>query len=103
MEKLKERWGITSNFQVAIIFIVFAITGSSAAKLAGPLMDLLNITKENTNGWIYWPIRILLIFPVYQVLLVFFGWLFGQFKFFWNIEKKMLQRLGLGFLFVKSE
>ena len=42
---------------------------------------------------------ILLIFPVYQILLVAFGWLFGQFKFFWNMEKKMLRRLGLGFLF----
>jgi hypothetical protein len=25
--------------------------------------------------------------------------LFGQFKFFWAFEKKMLKRLGLGFLF----
>jgi hypothetical protein len=40
-----------------------------------------------------------LIFPIYQVLLVFFGFIFGQFKFFWNFEKKMLSRMGLGFLF----
>ncbi|MGB5647230.1 MAG: DUF6787 family protein, partial [Muriicola sp.] len=30
--------------------------------------------------------------------LVLFGWLFGQFRFFWNFEKKMLHRIGLGFL-----
>jgi len=30
MEKLKEKWGITNNFQLIIIFIVFAITGSSS-------------------------------------------------------------------------
>ena len=92
MEKLKKRWGITSNFQLIIIFIVFAITGSTAAKLAEPLTVFIGLSKDNL--WIYWPIRILLIFPIYQVLLIFFGWLFGQFKFFWNFEKKMLKRMG---------
>ncbi len=96
MEKLKKRWGIDSNFQIIIIFIVFAITGSVSAKLAAPFTEFIGITKENVSGWIYWPIRILLIFPIYQVLLVFFGWLFGQYKFFWAFEKKMLKRLGLG-------
>jgi hypothetical protein len=32
------------------------------------------------------------------VLLVFMGWLFGEFRFFWEFEKKMLRRTGLGFL-----
>lgn len=99
MEKLKKRWGIHSNFQLLIIFIVFTITGSAAAKLAEPLTNFIGLQQETTNPWIYWTVRILLIFPVYQVLLIVFGWLFGQFKFFWNFEKKMLSRLGLGFLF----
>lgn len=97
MKKLKERWGITTNWQLTVIFIVFAITGSTSAKFAGPLTDTIGITKE--MGWyIYWPVRILIIFPIYQVLLVFFGWLFGEFSFFWNFEKKMLRGMGLGFL-----
>lgn len=98
MEKLKQRWGIESNFQIVVIFIVFAITGSVAAKLAEPATALIGLDYETTNAWLYWIIRILLIFPIYQVLLVAFGWLFGQFRFFWNFEKKMLKRLGLGFL-----
>jgi len=98
MKKLKERWGISSNWQVAVIFIVFAVTGSTAAKLAGPLTDVVGVTKE-IGGFLYWTIRILIIFPIYQVLLVFFGWLFGEYTFFWNFEKKMLKRMGLGFLF----
>jgi sterol desaturase/sphingolipid hydroxylase (fatty acid hydroxylase superfamily) len=99
MEKLKKRWGIESNLQIVVIFIVFAITGSVSAKLAAPVTEFIGITKESVSGWIYWPIRILLIFPIYQVLLVFFGWLFGQYKFFWAFEKKMLKRLGLGSFF----
>lgn len=97
MKKLMKRWGLTSNWQVVVIFIVFAITGSTAAKMAGPITETLGITTELGKG-IYWTIRILIIFPVYQVLLVFFGWLFGEFTFFWNFEKKMLRRMGLGFL-----
>jgi hypothetical protein len=95
MKRLKEKWGIESNFQLAIIFIVFAITGSSAAKLAEPMMELIGLHRATLNAWIYWPLRILLIFPIYQVLLVAFGWLFGQFKFFWAFEKKMLKHMGI--------
>ena len=97
MRKLKQRWNITSNWQLTVIFIVFAITGSTSAKLAAPLTEAIGITSD--NGWyIYWPIRILIIFPAYQVLLVFFGWLFGEFHFFWYFEKKMLRSMKLGFL-----
>ncbi|MBZ9778664.1 diacylglyceryl transferase [Psychroflexus sp. CAK8W] len=104
MKKLKERWGIQSNFQLVIIFIVFAITGSSAAYLAKPVLNFIGLSREVFpehffGGFLYYSIRILFIFPIYQVLLVVIGTLFGQNKFFWNFEKKMLSRLGLGFLF----
>lgn len=96
MQKLKERWGIQSNFQIILILLVFSITGSSALKLAAPVLDFLGLDRELTSPFIYWPIRILLIFPIYQVLLIAIGTLFGQFRFFWNMEKKMLKRMGLG-------
>jgi hypothetical protein len=99
MKRLKERWGIHSNFQLVMILIVFAVTGSSAARLATPLTSFLGITEDHFSAWVYWPARILLIFPIYQVLLILFGFIFGQFKFFWNFEKKMLSRMGVGFLF----
>jgi hypothetical protein len=92
MNRLKEKWQITSNLQLAIIFIVFAITGSTASKIAAPVVHFFGIYSE-TNPILYWPLRIILIFPLYQVLLVLFGWIFGQFKFFWAFEKKMLRRL----------
>ena len=100
MKKLKKRWNIETNGQLFIIFLVFAITGSSAAKLAAPLTDFFEVKKE--MGWyIYWPFRILIILPIYQLLLVFYGWVFGEYSFFWNFEKKMLRSMGLGFLFSK--
>ena len=95
MEKLKKHWGIDSNWQILVILIVFAITGSSSAKLAGPLVEFFGLHQENSHWFVYWSLRLLLIFPIYQVLLVSFGWLFGQFQFFWAFEKKMLSRLGM--------
>ncbi len=98
MNKLKERWNVTSNWQLTLIFIVFAITGSTAAFLSKPVTVALGITKENLSLWLYWPFRLLVIFPVYQVMLVLIGTIFGQFTFFWEFEKKMLDRMKLGFV-----
>lgn len=103
MKKLKERWGITSNFQLLIILVVFAITGSASVWVAKPFLTWIGLDRSNFpdaawSGWVYWFLRLLLIFPFYQVLLVFFGFVFGQFKFFWAFEKKMLKVMGLGFL-----
>ena len=94
MKKLKEKWGITSNFQLLIIFLVFSVTGSLALCVAKPILDFVGLDKSAVSAWIFWPIRISIIFPIYQILIVIIGALFGQFKFFWNFEKKMLSRLG---------
>jgi hypothetical protein len=96
MGKFKERWNIKSNWQFFVIIVVFAVTGSSAAYLSKPILASLGI--EKTNPWEYYPLYIILIFPVYQVLLVCYGFLFGQFTFFWAFEKKMLRACGLGFI-----
>ncbi|MFV8375464.1 DUF6787 family protein [Flavobacterium sp. LB1P62] len=98
MGDLKKRWGIETNFQLTIIFIVFAITGSASAWLSKPFCFWLGITKSDLGYW-FTPVRLLLIFPIYQVLLVSIGFVFGQFKFFWAFEKKMLKRMGFGFVF----
>ena len=97
MEKLKKRWGITKNWQFYVIFAVFAITGSASAFLSKPVTNYIGITKENVGFW-YLPIRLIILFPIYQVLLVLIGYLFGQFAFFWTFEKKMLKAMKLGFI-----
>ncbi len=100
MDKLKERWGISSNWQVIAIIIVFAVNGSFASWVAGPVTSFFGLDPETTKPYLlYIILRILLIFPIYQLTLPLVGWLFGQFKFFWDFEKKMLQRMGLGRFF----
>ncbi|WP_117883470.1 DUF6787 family protein [Aureibaculum luteum] len=93
-EKLKKRWNLTSNLQVIAILVVFSITGYTSLIIAKPILEFVGLPQATTNPWIYRPLRILLVFPFYQVLILIYGWLFGQFEFFWNFEKKMLSRLG---------
>lgn len=59
LEKLKTKWEIKSDFQMVVVFIVFAITGSSSVKLADPLMNILGIPSD-MNLWIWIPLRILI-------------------------------------------
>ncbi|WP_177763800.1 DUF6787 family protein [Flavobacterium sp. I3-2] len=103
MASLKERWGVTSNFQIVIIFIVFAITGSTSAWITKPILEFLGITKQDFHIVPYWILRIVLILPVYKVILIIIGTIFGQHTFFWNFVKKMLFRMKLGFLYGKQK
>ena len=99
MNKLKQRWGITSNWQLVIIFIVFAINGSVSAKISAFLMGLLGLTKDNLHWFFYYIILLVLVMPLYPFLIMGFGFLFGQFDFFFKFGKKMLKSIGLGFIF----
>ena len=100
-KKLENKWLVNYRGEFIAIFLCFAVTGSSAGRLSDPIMSLLGLYKETTPGLIYWPIRILIIFPVYQVLLVLFGWVFGQYTFFKAFASKMISHIGLGFLISK--
>lgn len=100
MNKLKQRWGISSNWQILIILIVFGLTGSSSLFVTTPVLEFLGLSRVNFSSEFLWggisyhALKLLMIFPVYQVLLVTYGWIFGQFQFFWQFEKNMLSRLG---------
>ncbi|MEO0037717.1 MAG: hypothetical protein RIQ59_928 [Bacteroidota bacterium] len=97
MANFKQSWNLT-NWRFFVIILVFAVTGSSAAMLSKPILHWLGISKETHHIVLYILLYIVIIFPIYQVLLVSFGFLFGQFQFFWNFEKKMLRAMKLGFI-----
>lgn len=94
-KKLESKWVLEHRWEMIRVFIVFAVTGSSSVFVGRPIMAFMGITKENLNPIIYWVLFIIIGLIFYQILLVSFGWLFGQFKFFWEFEKKMLKRMGL--------
>lgn len=97
MKKLKERWGISSNIQIIVILIVFSITGTLSARIARPFCDLIGLDLNNFHPILAWAIRLIIILPIYQILLLIIGTIFGQFRFFWEFEKKMFSRMGIKF------
>ena len=99
MKRLKEKWGITSNFQLFIICVVFAITGSLSVLITEPVILFLFGDLDGLNPFLLWLLRMLIVFPIYQALLLFFGFIFFQYKFFYQFEKKFLKKIGLKFLF----
>ena len=92
---LQDKWNLKSNFQLVIILIVFAITGSGSLYISKPLMEFLSISPENMDIYLYWILRFIIVTVVYQFVLLLVAFVFGQFNWFWNFEKKILKKMGL--------
>jgi len=91
LDSLKERWKLGSIFQVIIVLVVFACTGFTVLFLKQPLFDYLFEGGERPlwASIVYY----ILILPIYNLFLLFYGFVFGQFRFFWNFEKRFFARI----------
>ena len=92
MDKFRRIFRVDTNYQLIIVNIVFAVTGTLALYLAGDVINLLGIEEGELSTFIYWTLRIIIIIPIYQVLLIVIGTIFGEFSYFWEMEKKMFSR-----------
>ena len=90
VEKLQKRWGVSAP-QVFVILLVFACTGFSVMFLKRPIVGFF--TEGGEKSLLFSIIYYILILPVYNLILLIYGFIFGQFKFFWEFEKRMLRRL----------
>ena len=97
MNKIRNLFKVETNFQLLKVNIVFAATGTASIYVAGIVINVLGLNLYILGDFFYWVLRIMLLIPVYQVLLIVIGSIFGEFKYFWRIEKKMLGRLGIKF------
>jgi len=89
-KKLQERWGVTGN-KVLIILFVFACTGTTVLLLKKPVVNFFAGNAQPTL--LFSILYYILILPIYNLILLVYGFIFGQFQFFWNFEKKMLKRM----------
>ena len=94
LEKIRNFLKVDNNSKLLIVFIVFGITGSLTLYISDILFIYFDISK-NEFGYFFIFIRILIIFPIYQLLLIIIGTLFGEFKYFWQFEKKFLRKIGI--------
>jgi hypothetical protein len=92
IEKLKKRWGVKNAWQVLVILLVFACTGFTILFLKKPIYWVLGFDSQ-TPTWQRVVAWIVLILPLYNVLLLAYGFVFGQFRFFWLFVNRLFGRL----------
>lgn len=91
LRRLQARWGVESLWQVVMILWVFAVTGFSILYVKEPVYRLLGIGRESA-WWVKALAFVLVAMPIYQVLLLGYGFLFGQGRFFWAFSKRVMGR-----------
>ncbi|RLD41163.1 MAG: prolipoprotein diacylglyceryl transferase [Bacteroidetes bacterium] len=91
-ERLKSRWDIESDKQVAIILVAFTLTGFSTLYIHYLVDQFLGIEKD--SPFIYKAlVFIVIVLPVYNILLMVYGSLLGQYKFFRGFIIKFFSRI----------
>ena len=93
MEKVRIFFKVQTNYQLFMVNLVFALTGTSSLLCADYILKILYVNPDTFGIASYWTIRIILILPIHQVLLIFVGAIFGEFSYFWEMEKKTLKKL----------
>ena len=93
LNKLVKKFQANSAKHLAIIFIIFALSGSISLLISSPILSAINLKALVTYYPLYIFIRVLLIIPIYQITLIIIATFFGEFNYFWKFEKKLLQRL----------
>lgn len=91
LEKLQAKWQLKSIFQVVMVLVVFACTGFTILFIKAPLLDFFGVEK---GGFVNTVLYLLLVLPLYQIFLLIYGFIFGQFSFFWDKEKAIFRRIG---------
>lgn len=85
-QKMKERWGV-GVWGVIAILLAFSLAGMTVVRIKNPVLGLL--LPAHSPGWLRVTVYILVVMPLYQISLLAWGTLFGQFNFFWSKLKRL--------------
>jgi hypothetical protein len=97
LENLQQRWKVKGVWQVIAILLAFACTGFSVLYLMRPILYYFFGNEIPVWAKVLYYIFIL---PIYNLILLFYGFIFGQFHFFVEFEMRFFKRLRS--LFVKK-
>jgi hypothetical protein len=89
--RMRTRWGVTSNWSVVAILASFSLAGMLVLRVSRPIMHV--VVPPDAPKWLWWTVRVTLIPPVYEVILLIIGTLLGQREFFWNKQKRLWRRV----------
>jgi hypothetical protein len=90
-KRLQSKWKV-NGWQLFLILCVFAITGTTTAWLSKTITGWLGMDAST-----YWLWKLLVRLAVlifgYQVIILAVAFCFGQFRFFWDYEKRIIRRI----------
>ena len=92
-ENLKKKWKV-DNKQLVLILCTFAITGTLTAYISRSITSWVGFTDETFWAWKFL-LRLSILLFGYQIIILIVSFFFGQFRFFWTYEKKILQWMGV--------
>jgi formyltetrahydrofolate-dependent phosphoribosylglycinamide formyltransferase len=91
--KLQQKWNVGPR-QLFLILCTFAVTGTTTAWISRSITAWVGF--DESTLWV-WKIllRLSILIFGYQVIILIVSFFFGQFRFFWNYEQKILKRIGI--------
>jgi len=87
LERCKKKWGVEGTLDIILILVVFSLAGMSIVFVRKPVFNFIGI--NDANFAVKSAVYLVIVFPCYQAFLLIYGALLGQFKFFWDKEKKL--------------
>ncbi|OOG69419.1 DUF6787 family protein [Algoriphagus sp. A40] len=93
LQRLQTKWKLESLFQVVMVLVVFAFTGFTILFIKNPILNFFGVERGGGQGFLNTVLYLLLVLPLYQIFLLIYGFIFGQFKFFWEKEKQIFKRI----------
>ena len=75
-------FGANSKLHLLKIFFIFGLAGSLSVFISEPLIQFVSIENFISNKFFYWLIRLILIFPIYQFVLIGVALVFGELRYF---------------------
>ena len=92
-KSLQKKWKVSAS-QLVLILCTFATTGTLTAYISRSITEWLDL--DPSNDWeLRLALRLIVLIFGYQFIILIVSFFFGQFRFFWNYEKKILRRMKL--------
>lgn len=91
LQRLAAHWGVRTG-RALVILLVFACTGFTVMFLKRPVVAFFT-QEEGGTPLLFSILYYILILPFYNLVLLVYGALLGQFKFFWAFEQRFFGRI----------
>src|SRR5690242_17438589 len=95
-DRIKSKWNIETDRDFWLIMLTYSLAGMAILPVKKMIFHAVGIT-DHTPFWVVVLVYIPLVPPAYQVGLIFFGTILGQFNFVWGQARKRAAFIARGF------